>query len=169
MKISLYQAQVDKQNVIMLCADEDDVIDMDAVNRIECTFTERAVATIAVIKTQGHKAAALRAQRDALNDEYDAEIERTESNADRLKNNLLAAMKATDTLQIKSDDGLLAAKFYPDRDVSVELDDGAEFPPELCSKPKPPAPNKTLIKAAILAGESVAGARLVRADRIEIK
>ena len=169
MKISLYQAQADKQNIIMLCADEDGVIDLDAVNRIECTFTERAVATVAVIKTLGHKAAALRAQRDALNDEYDAEIERTESNADRLKNNLLAAMKATGTSQIKSDDGLLTAKFYPERDVSVELDDGAVFPDLLCSKPRPPAPNKTLIKAAILAGEAVAGARLVRADRIEIK
>ena len=169
MKISLYQAQADKQNAIMLCADEDGVIDMDEVNRIECTFTERAVATVAVVKTLGHNVTALKAQKATINAEYDAAIEREEKNAERLKNNLLAAMKATGTTQIKSDDGLLSAKFYADRDVSVKLDDGAEFPPELCSAPKPPAPNKTLIKAAILAGEAVAGARLVCADRIEIK
>ena len=169
MKISLYQAQADKQNAIMLCADEDGVIDMDEVNRIECTFTERAVATVAVVKTLGHNVTALKAQKATINAEYDTAIEREEKNAERLKSNLLAAMKATGTTQIKSDDGLLSAKFYADRDVSVKLDDGAEFPPELCSAPKPPAPNKTLIKAAILAGEAVAGARLVRADRIEIK
>ena len=165
-KISLYQAQSDKQNIIMLCADEDGVIDVDAVNRIECTFKERAVATIAVIKTLGHKAAAIKAQKAAINAEYDTAIEREEKNIDRLKNNLMAAMKATDTPQIKSDDGLLTAKFYLDRDVSVELDEGVVFPDSLCSKPKLPAPNKTLIKAAIMAGEAVAGAPLVRAYRI---
>ena len=169
MNISLYQAQIEKQNIIMLCADEDGVIDIDAVNRIECTFQERAVATVAVIKTLTHKADALAAQMAAVMREYEQAINAIENNAARLKGNLLVAMKATGTSQIKSDDSLLAAKFYPDRDVSVELDDGAEFPPSLCNKPKPPTPSKALIKAAILAGEAVAHARLVRSDRLEIK
>lgn len=169
MSISLYQAQAAKQNAILLCTDEDGVIDIDAVNRIECTFQERALATVAVIKSIGHGVAALTAQRDAVMAEYNAAIEREKANAERLHKNLMAAMKATGTTQIKSDDGLLSVKFYPERDVSVELDEGATFPESLCNKPKLPAPSKALIKAAILAGEAVAGARLVRADRLEIK
>lgn len=58
---------------------------------------------------------------------------------------------------------------YPERDESVELDEGATFPAELCGEPKPPAPSKAKIKAAILAGEPIAGARIVKRDRLAIK
>ena len=58
---------------------------------------------------------------------------------------------------------------YVARDESVEIDEGAIFPPELCADPKPPLPSKTKIKAAILAGEPVAGARIIKRDRITIK
>ena len=58
---------------------------------------------------------------------------------------------------------------YPERDESVELDEGATFPPELCGEPKPPGPSKTKIKSAILAGQAIAGARIVKRDRIAIK
>lgn len=58
---------------------------------------------------------------------------------------------------------------YPERDESVEIDEGASFPPELCNDPKPPTPSKTKIKAAILAGQPVNGARIVRRDRLTIK
>lgn len=58
---------------------------------------------------------------------------------------------------------------YPERDESVELDDDATFPPELCNDPKPPAPSKSKIKAAILAGQPVNGARIVKRDRLAIK
>jgi len=39
----------------------------------------------------------------------------------------------------------------------------------LCNDPKPPEPSKTKIKNAILAGEPVAGAYIVRKDRLTIK
>lgn len=58
---------------------------------------------------------------------------------------------------------------YPERDESVEIDEGAEFPPELCNDPKPPAPSKSKIKAAILAGHPVNGARIIKRDRLTIK
>ena len=77
-------------------------------------------------------------------------------------------MKATGVTKVSAD-GLLTATLYADRDESVELDEGAEFPPELCADPKPPLPSKTKIKQAILAGEPVAGARIVRNDRLTIK
>lgn len=56
-----------------------------------------------------------------------------------------------------------------DRDESVELDDGIAWPVSLCNEPKPPTPSKTKIKAAIMAGEPVAGARIVKSDRLTIK
>ena len=55
-----------------------------------------------------------------------------------------------------------------ERDESVELEPDAEFPAALCNDPKPPTPSKTKIKAAIKAGEAVAGARIVRKDRLTI-
>ena len=77
-------------------------------------------------------------------------------------------MKATGITKL-SVDGLVTATLYPDRDDSVELEEGAEFPADLCADPKPPAPSKTKIKSAILAGQPVAGARIVRKDRLTIK
>lgn len=169
MKITLYQAHADKQNAIMLCTDEDGVLDMEKFEAIEGTFHDRCVATVAVCKTIAHGADALKAQRDAVMAEFDKQIKRNLDNIERLKTSLQGAMKSTGTLSIKSDDGMLCVTLYPERDESIELDDGAVFPPALCIKPKPPGPSKSLIKAAILRGEAVAGARIVRHDRIVIK
>jgi len=69
---------------------------------------------------------------------------------------------------VKHELGLFSAKLYLERDESVEIDADAKFPPELCNDPKPPTPSKTKIKAAIKAGEAVAGARIVRKDRLTI-
>ena len=168
-KITLYQAHADKQNAIMLCADEDGVIDIDRLNAIECTLQDRCIATVAVCKTIAHSADALKAQRDAVMAEFDKQIKRSQDNIDRLKGNLLGVMKSTGTLSIKSDDGMLAVTLYLDRDESLVLEGDTVFPTVLCSPPKPGGPSKTLIKAAILRGEAVAGAHIVRHDRLSIK
>lgn len=89
--------------------------------------------------------------------------------ADHLRQYLADNMKASGITEIKADDRSFVVKLYPDRDESVEIEDGATFPPQLCADPKPPEPSKTKIKAAILAGEPVAGARIVRKDRLTIK
>lgn len=164
--VSLYHAAQDIQQKIALSVDpETGEIDTDKLDMIECTFKDRAVATIAVYKGKGHTIATLKRYRD----EIDAQIKREEANQERLKDYLHACMTMTGTKSIKSDDGLLTATLYPERDESVEIDEGVIFPPELCADPKPPAPSKTKIKAAILAGEPVAGARIVRKDRLQIK
>lgn len=92
-----------------------------------------------------------------------------EARHERFRAYMADCMKATGVSKLTSPDGLFTATLYPDRDVSVELDEGAVFPPELCNEPKPPAPSKTKIRAAILAGEPVSGARIVRKDRLSIK
>jgi len=92
-----------------------------------------------------------------------------ERRAEHLRQYLAENMKASGITEIKADDRSFVVKLFPDRDESVELEEGAVFPPSLCTDPKPPAPSKTKIKAAILAGEPVAGARIVRRDRLQIK
>jgi hypothetical protein len=91
----------------------------------------------------------------------------TERKAERLRQYLTENMAASGITEIKGE-GFLC-KLFKDRDESVELDEGAIFSPELCNDPKPPSPSKTKIKAAILAGQPVAGAQIVRRDRLQIK
>lgn len=92
-----------------------------------------------------------------------------ERKAQHLRDYLAKNMAAAGITEIKAEDRSFVVKLYPERDESVEFDDGAIFPPELCADPKPPGPSKTKIKAAILAGQPVAGARIVRRDRLTIK
>lgn len=165
MTVSLYKAAAAMQQKIALCVDEDGVIDTDALDLIESTFQERAVAVVAVYKGKGHTIETLKSYLAEIQDK----IKREETNQARLKDYLQACMLITGTDSIKSDDGLLTATLYRDRDESVEIDEGAEFPAALCNDPKPPAPSKTKIRVAILAGEAVAGARIVRRDRLTIK
>ena len=168
MTISLYKASQDVQNKIALCVDDDGVIDTEKLDAIETSFKERAVAVIAVYKGKSHNIDLLKSYRDEINDQ----IAKEEKNKERLVDYLHAAFLITGTEKIKSDDGLLTATLYRDRDESVEIDDGATFDPSLCNEPKPvppPSPSKTKIKAAILAGEAVKGARIVKKDRLTIK
>jgi hypothetical protein len=92
-----------------------------------------------------------------------------ERKADQLRRYLAENMKASGITEIKADDKSFSAKLYIDRDESVELEEGATFDASLCNEPKPPAPSKSKIKAAILAGQPVAGARIVKKDRLTIK
>ena len=168
MTITLYQSVLDLQNAITACVDEDGVIDMDRYELIAGNFTERAIATIAVNKQLKVSAIGLKSQRDAVMDQYDKEIDRVERNAQRLKEALHAAMKSVGVMSVVSHDGMLSAKLLIDQDESVELDPNQTFHPDLCNQPKP-QPSKIKIKAAILAGTPVAGAVIVRKDRLTIK
>jgi len=95
--------------------------------------------------------------------------EASQRKADRLRQYLAENMKTAGINEIKAADGSFVVKLYVDRDESVQIDEGATFPVELCNDPKPPEPSKTKIKNAILAGEPVAGAWIVRKDRLTIK
>ena len=165
MTISLYRASQDVQQRIAFCVDDDGILDTDKLDMIEATFKDRAVAVIAVYKGKGHNIELL----ESYLIEIQAQIKREKANQARLKDYLQACMSITGTEKISSDDGLLSATLYRDRDESVEIDEGAIFPAVLCNDPKPPEPSKSRIKTAILNGEAVAGARIVRKDRLQIK
>lgn len=98
-----------------------------------------------------------------------ARVKTQQAKIDWLRGYLASNMELAGITEIKANDGTFTIKYYPERDESVEIEDGATFPPELCADPKPPAPSKTKIKEAILAGEPVSGARIVRKPRLVIK
>lgn len=165
MTISLYRASQDVQQRIALCIDDEGVIDTDKLDMIDATFKDRAVAVIAVYKGKGHNIELL----ESYLLEIQTQIKREKANQARLKDYLQACMSITGTEKITSDDGLLSATLFRERDESVEIDEGVIFPTVLCNDPKPPEPSKSRIKSAILNGEAVAGARIVRKDRLQIK
>lgn len=136
----------------------------EAYTESRALFEQKAVACVAYAKEQAASIASARAMLKTMAEKIDAE----EARLDRFKTYLADCMKATGTTEVKHELGLFSAKLHIGRDESIEIDEGATFPPELCNAPKPLAPSKTAIKAAIKAGEAVAGARIVRKDRLTI-
>jgi hypothetical protein len=167
--ITLYQAVLDKQNAIMLCVDDDGVIDVEKLDLIEGTLHDKVVACIAVNKTLDNQALGLIAQRDKVLAEYQREIVRLQVNADKLHANILAAMKSTGISKIQSDDGLLRARIQ-NNPPAVDIYEPGLIPSEYMTAPvaPPPAPNKAAIKAALQAGKEVQGARLSQGQRLVV-
>jgi hypothetical protein len=136
----------------------------DAYTSSRELFEAKGGACVAYAVEQAHTIAARKAMVKAMGEV----VARDESRLERFHAYLADCMKATGITKVSAD-GLATATLYIDRDESIELEAGAEFPTELCADPKPPLPSKTKIKTAILAGEPVAGARIVRRDRLTIK
>ena len=88
MNISLYHAAQDIQNRIALCVDEDGILDTDKFDLIDCTFKERAIATVAVYKGKGHTIDTL----ESYLVEIQAQIKREKANQERLKDYLQGCM-----------------------------------------------------------------------------
>lgn len=127
-------------------------------------FQNKAIACVAYAKEE----AATLASAKAMLKDMAAKVEAREKRLERFESYLADCMKATGIKEVKHELGLFGAKLYLERDESVEIDADVEFPPELCNDPKPPTPSKAKIKAAIKRGEAIAGARIVRKDRLTI-
>jgi len=136
----------------------------DAYTSSRELFASKGGACVAYAVEQSHTIAARKAMVKAMGEV----VARDEARLERFQGYLADCMKATGITKVSAD-GLATATLYIGRDESVELDDGAVFPPELCVDPRPPGPSKAKIKIAILAGEPVSGARIVRRDRLTIK
>ena len=161
--LSLFDlAQQVRESVNQIDQETGEIIENYAESRE--LFQQKAVACVAYAKEEG---ATLESAKAMVKDML-AKIEAREKRLDRFKAYIADCMKSTGITEVKHDLGLFGAKLYLDRDESVELEDGATFPAALCNDPKPPAPSKTKITNAIKAGEAVAGARIVRKDRLTI-
>lgn len=127
-------------------------------------FASKAVACIAYAKDEQATIAAAKNLLKGMVTKIDAREKRLE----RFYAYIADCMLNSGIKEINHELGLFGAKLFIGRDESVEIDEGAVFPLSLCDDPKPPTPSKTKIKAAIKAGEAVAGARIVRKDRLSI-
>jgi Siphovirus Gp157 len=140
-------------------------IDIASYDMAQIALADKQCAVVAYIKNSE----ATEGMIDAAIKDLTAKKKAIAARNASLKVYLSANMKEHGITSIKANDGTFEAKLYIDRDESVVIQDGATFPPELCNTPKPPEPSKSLIKAAINAGQPVAGAFIVRNDRLSIK
>jgi hypothetical protein len=164
MNITLYKAH-ELARIENFVDQETGEIDVDALHAAEMVVADKQRAVTAFIKNES---AALSLYDNAIA-ELTGKKQAHENRVTRLKAYLLDSMKASGISEISATDKTFSAKLYLDRDKSVEIDDGAVFPPEFMNAPKPPEPSKTKLKAAIEAGKVVSGARIVKRDRLEIK
>lgn len=127
-------------------------------------FEKKGVACVAYAVEEAAAVAAMEVAVQQIVGKLKARQQRLQ----QFREYIAACMGMTGTDRIEDEHGLFRAVLHRCRDVAVEIDDGAQFPAELCNAPKPPEPSKRLIRLAIEAGEPIAGARLVRRDRLSI-
>ena len=90
------------------------------------------------------------------------------NNAEKVHDYLFLEMSKAKINEVKAIDGTWTAQIKVGRE-SVQIDEGVTFDESLLLPPKPREPSKTLIAAAIKAGQPIAGARLVKPNVLLIK
>jgi Siphovirus Gp157 len=140
-------------------------IDLASFDAAQIALADKQRAVVAYVRNTDATEAML---SDAIK-QLQAKQKAMKAKRERLSAYLMENMKATGVSKIDATDGTFSATLYLDRDTSVFIEDGATFPAELCNDPKPPEPSKTKIKAAIEAGQAIAGACIVKSDRLTIK
>lgn len=160
----LYEISEDVMSALESGFDEDGVA-LPVFEQQRALWSNKAQAVVAYLLNREAEAEMIRGAIKKM----EARAKAAERRAEFLRAYLLDNMRRIGATKIEAIDGSFVATRYPDRDESVEIDDGAEFPLELCHDPRPPAPSKSRIKAAILAGEPVSGARIVKRDRLAIR
>jgi Siphovirus Gp157 len=164
MSISLYKANELARLESHIDQDTGE-IDVDAFYQSGITLRDKQIATIAYLKNSNAEQLML----DKAIEDLTSRKKALQKSVNKSKSMLAKSMRDHEITSIKANDGTFEAKLCLDRDEAVVIQDGVTFPPELCNAPKPPEPSKTLIKAAINAGQAVAGAVIVRNDRLTIR
>lgn len=161
--ITLYQAADQLKSVLDLI-DEDGVIPPETEQAL-AQFEGKSLAVTAYILNCD-------AEAKMIKDAAEKMLQRAkhaENKAERLRQYLAFNMKQSGMTEISCPE--FSAKLQPDRDESIEIWDAKQIPADYMRQPKipEPAPDKTLIKKAIKDGFEVAGARIVKKDRLTIK
>ena len=163
MHITLFDAaQQVRDSLGKIDPDTGELLDFDIQSR--ALFEQKAIGCVAYAKEEAATIASAKAMLKEMADK----IASREKRLERFKDYMADCMRSTGITSVEHEAGLFGAKLYIDRDESLVIEDGAMFPPELCNTPKQPEPSKSRIKAAIKAGQPVAGAHLVRKDRLTI-
>lgn len=161
MSITLIQAAQDVRQ-LLACVDPETGEIVDTYSASTALFEQKAVGCVAYAK---EKAAEIKSAKEQLA-EMAANLEKEEKRLERFKSYIHECMKTAGKSEVRGDGGLFGVKLHVNCDSFVQIEDGVEFPPELCNAPKPPAPSKTKIGKVIKAGQAVPGASIVRKDRL---
>lgn len=130
-----------------------------------------------LVQAKGVAVAAFIAQREleaegvaARVKEVNRQLAAQEKRIAWLRRYLLDNMARTGITEIKSNDSLLKIKRYIERDKAVEIFDATQIPVCYMTVPKmpDPVPDKRAISHAIESGHDVAGAKIVKRDRLVI-
>lgn len=164
MKNTLFDAaQSVREAVVKVDPETGEIVEAYAASRE--LFDQKASSCVAYYLDESAQIEAARSMLKAMQ----AQLEARQSRLERFHRYIADCMRAAGARKIEAD-GLASATLYPERDVSVEIAADAVIPIELCADPKPPAPSKSKLRAAIEAGQPLPdGVRLVRRDRLTIK
>jgi hypothetical protein len=111
-------------------------------------------------------------QADMVEDYAKELLTRAKSQRNRvtwLRRYLAEHMAALGITEIKDERGLFKASLAVGRDEAVEVFDAEQVPADFVRTVTKTEPDRVAIKAAIKAGTEVAGAKLVKRDRLTIK
>lgn len=167
--LSLYTLSSEVEKLL----DSDDAFDPETGELSEALSTalgatrDKARDVVAYIMNRDSQVAAINAHIMAVS----KRAETLERRNEKLREYLAAQMKRTGMLEISANDGTFSAKLYVERDASVEVFDEKQVPLTYYNVPKTPDPkiSKSEISKAIKAGKEVPGARIVKADRLELR
>lgn len=155
----------DLYNALVATADEETgEVDIDiaaALERVQGTFEEKAIATATVSRRLGNTVEEIAKEIERLKG-LKAHIERENG---RVKEYLKKAMEMTGTVKIQ---GLYANISFRQSEQTV-IDNEEELPEEYITSKTTYTPNKTAIKAAIKAGKEVPGAHIETVMNLQIK
>ena len=141
-------------------------VDIDNYNRAQIDFHEKQLAVVCYLKNETGRIDLL----DNAIRELIARKKAMQTRYDGLKEYLLVNMQAHAISEISAQDSTFSARIKKNPPKLV-IDDAGQLPSELYIYPEtpPPNPDNAAIKAKLLAGEVINGARLESGYRLEIK
>ena len=138
-----------------------ELLNADRLDAISAAFEEKAEATALYIKNLTAFVGDVKAEEAAL-------AERRKSAEKRVEN--LKGLLASSMLTVGCDKVETArTKISFRKSTQVQIDDEASLPPDFVTTTVTTKPDKTAIKSAIQAGQTVSGAALVENQNLQIK
>ena len=138
--------------------DTGELLNADQLDALSAAFDEKAEATALYIKNLTAFVGNVKAEEAAL-------AERRKTAEKRLKDLLASSMLSVGRDKVET----ARTKIGFRKSTQVQIDDEGALPPDFVTTTITTKPDKTAIKKAIQAGQSVAGAVLVENQNLQIK
>ena len=152
--------EIDREILSLIDKETDEILDWDRFDELQMERDRKIENVVLWIKNLSAEAEACKKEKQAFSDRQTRCEKKIKSLKEWLKN-------ALDYNNFKSEDGRAVVQFRKTPE-SVVIADGAILPP-VYLRYKDPEPDKTAIKKAIKAGETVEGATLITKQNMQIK